>query len=67
MSIQDDVKVLGRTRARDMKALALHKQVDALIVDIKRGHEIDFRACLVPILETCSHLLEKDAATQSQS
>lgn len=61
MSIDDDVKVLGRTRARDLKAVALHKQVDALLVDIQHDNEIDFRACLTTILETCSHLLEKDA------
>lgn len=67
MSIQDDVKVLGRTRARDLKAVALHKQVDALLADIQREQEIDFRACLTAILETCSHLLEKDAAAKSQS
>lgn len=65
MSAQDDVKVMGRTRARDLKALSLHKQVDKLLADVQSEREIDFRACLTAILETCSHLLEKDAAAKT--
>jgi len=65
MSIQDDVKVLGRGRARDLKAAALQKQVDALLADIQREQEIDFRACLTTILETCNHLLEKEASAKT--
>jgi len=61
---KNEIKVLGRGRARDLKAAALHKQVDALLAGVKSEREIDVRACFVVLLETCQHLLEKEATTE---
>jgi hypothetical protein len=64
MSIQDDVKVLGRTRARDLNAVALRKRVDTAIEALKVRDDVEAEALLL-VMEVCAYLLEKDSTAQT--
>lgn len=64
MSIQDDVKVLGRTRARDLNAVALRTRVATAITALKERNDVESEAILL-LLEVCAYLLEKDASRQT--
>lgn len=66
MSVQDDVKVLGRTRARDLKAIALREQIEFALQGINEVDDIEqLRLRLTTALEGCLHLLEKEISVQS--
>jgi hypothetical protein len=65
MSINDDVKVLGRKRARDLKAVSLREQIEIALEGINEVDDIEqLRLRLTVALEGCLHLLEKEIAAQ---